>query len=122
AAMEATGSSNASRLKFAQRLRVTLLPSQPLPPRPPRDPRAAAAPRASLLAAALAHLDEGVIVTGKELTPDGLPILFANEAFARMTGHRVDELVGRAHASLHQDPRDLRALRRWHRKLTVDQP
>ncbi len=49
-----------------------------------------------LLAAAVSHLGEGVMITDEELDPPGPRILFVNEALCRMTGYSVDELIGRS--------------------------
>lgn len=49
-----------------------------------------------LLAAAISHLGEGVLITSEELDWPGPKILFANDALCRITGYAREELIGQA--------------------------
>ncbi|MBI3468423.1 MAG: PAS domain S-box protein [Planctomycetes bacterium] len=51
--------------------------------------------KVKLLAAAISHLGEGVVITDDDLDGPGPQILFANEAMCRITGYLADELMGR---------------------------
>ncbi|MCA9177666.1 MAG: PAS domain S-box protein, partial [Planctomycetales bacterium] len=58
-----------------------------------------------LLAEAVSHLDEGVLIADPQATWPASQIVFANEAMCRITGYAETELVGQAASILHR--RDL---------------
>ena len=76
----------------------------------------------ALLAAALRAQSEGVCIAESRPGARGLKILFVNDSFCAMTGHRVAELVGRAHGVLHPDRVEIRRLRRWLPRARPGQP
>lgn len=47
-----------------------------------------------LLAEAISHLGEGIIITSEELDEPGPQIIFVNEAMCRMSGYMAHELIG----------------------------
>ncbi len=47
-----------------------------------------------LLSEAMAHLGEGVIITGDDLEWPGPEIIYVNETMCRMTGYTANELIG----------------------------
>lgn len=49
-----------------------------------------------LLAEAIAHLGEGVVITADELEWPGPQILFVNDAMCRITGYLAEELIGKS--------------------------
>lgn len=66
-----------------------------------------------MLAAALRAMGEGVCVVERKMRKEGLRIVFANEAFAAMTGYDREELIGRGHALVQVDREDRARLTRW---------
>ncbi len=79
----------------------------------PSTRRSPAAPGA-LLSAALRAQSEGVFVAeGAGAGLGGIRIVFANDAFAAMTGYTPRELAGRAHGFLHVEATDNEKLYRW---------
>jgi PAS domain-containing protein len=50
--------------------------------------------QAKLLAAAVEHLAEGVLITNDHLEWPGPHIVFVNDAMCQITGYGVNELVG----------------------------
>ncbi len=96
--------------------------SRPAPasPRPPRQgTRSASAPKhrppATLLAAALRALPEGVLIAPARWHRSGFRIAFANERLCSMTGHDGNGLTSRFHEFLHLDKAELARQRRWFR-------
>lgn len=79
-------------------------------------------PPAALLGAALRDLNEGVFIADRRLFPEGLRLIYVNEAFCQMTGLPAAELTGRTNGFLHIARADLHALRRWHRRLANAKP
>jgi two-component system, cell cycle sensor histidine kinase and response regulator CckA len=74
-------------------------------------------PPAPLLAAAVHAQSEGLLITGRRWSRNGLKIIFANESFCAMTGYTVAELRRRGHGFLHADKTNLTRLQRWAAKL-----
>lgn len=77
-------------------------------------------PPATLLAAALRALPEGVLIAPARWHPLGFRIAFANERFRSMTGYAESELAGRCHEFLHGDKSELPRQRRWFRSAGPD--
>jgi diguanylate cyclase (GGDEF)-like protein/PAS domain S-box-containing protein len=48
-----------------------------------------------LLAAAVNHAEDGVIITSTDLEPPGPSIVFVNPAFTKITGYTAQEVIGR---------------------------
>lgn len=68
-----------------------------------------------LLAKAISHLGEGVVITNAELDPPGPKVLFVNDAMSRMSGYSVEEMVGTTPRLLqgeHTDSEELTHLRK----------
>ena len=72
-----------------------------------------------LLAAAVSHLAEGVLITDDELVWPGPRIRFVNEAMCRITGYTVDELVGQTPRVLQGKLTDRRTLERLKSELAA---
>ncbi len=75
--------------------------------------RPAPGPHASLLAAALGALGDGVLIAAAGWSRGGLKIIFANDSLCAMTGRAVLELSGHSHGEIHADHSHFAALRRW---------
>lgn len=72
-----------------------------------------------LLAAAVSHLAEGVVITDDQLIWPGPRIRFVNEAMCRITGYTVEELVGQTPRVLQGKQTDRRTLERLKRELAA---
>ncbi|MCA9157328.1 MAG: PAS domain S-box protein, partial [Planctomycetales bacterium] len=70
-----------------------------------------------LLSEAVAHLGEGVMITGDDLDWPGPKIVFVNEAMCQMAGYTADELIGRAPRKLQGEGTDRKALEKIHNDL-----
>lgn len=68
--------------------------------------------RMSLLANAISHLNEGVLITSDHLDWPGPHIVFVNEAMCRISGYRADELLGATPRMLQGDLTDRETLAR----------
>ncbi len=86
----------------------------------PARPRAPARPSDRLLAAALATLGEGVLITDGRWGRGGFDIVFVNTSICTMTGWSAAELKGRPHSFIHADHRHLADLRSWQAKATPE--
>ena len=75
--------------------------------------------QAKLLAAAVAHLAEGVLITNDHLEWPGPHIVFVNEAMCRITGYSADELVGQTPRILQGKGTDGEARRHLRAELTA---
>ena len=64
------------------------------------------------LAAAVRHLHEAVLLTTNRWERGGAKIVFANEAFAALTGYSAAEIVGQNTRRLHGPKTDMEVLRR----------
>jgi PAS domain S-box-containing protein len=53
------------------------------------------ASRCSLFASALEQIDDAILITDAHLPPDGPKIIYVNAAFSKMTGHGVEEVIGK---------------------------
>ena len=67
----------------------------------------------ALLAAALRAQSAGVFIAERRTGAAGLRIVFANDSFCAMTGHKAAELVGREFEVLHVDRAELERIRAW---------
>lgn len=72
-----------------------------------------------LLAEAVAHLGEGVLITGGRLEWPGPDIVFVNEAMCHITGYTSDELIGQSPRLLQGDDTDRDTLDRIRAELSV---
>ncbi len=70
-----------------------------------------------LLAEAVAHLGEGVLITQAELEWPGPKIIFVNEAMCRITGYETDELIGQSPRILQGIDTEGATLRRFKSEL-----
>jgi two-component system, LuxR family, sensor kinase FixL len=71
-----------------------------------------------LLAKAVAHLAEGVVITDDELNWPGPRIRFVNDAMCRITGYAADELIGKTPRMLQGQQSDCATLDRLKRELS----
>lgn len=86
-------------------------------------PKAKVAPvPVRLLAAALCAQSEGVFIAEVGRAARGLKIVFVNDSFCAMTGHRASELVGQPHGLLHAERKAVTGLRRWLRTARGGEP
>ena len=74
-------------------------------------------PSAPLLAAAVHAQSEGVVITARRWTRNGLRIIFANESLCAMTGYTGAELHAGGQGILHENKKDLTQLHHWQTKL-----
>lgn len=72
-----------------------------------------------LLAEAVSHLGEGVVITDDELDWPGPRISFVNEAMCRISGYTADELVGQTPRMLQGRESDRETLGRLKRELAA---
>ncbi len=70
-------------------------------------------PPAPLLAAAVHAQSEGLLITGRRWTRNGLKVIFANESFCAMSGYTVAELRRKGQSFLHAEKNALNRLQRW---------
>ncbi len=75
-----------------------------------------------LLAAAVSHLAEGVVITDDELDWPGPRIRFVNEAMCRITGYTADELIGQTPRVLQGEQTDRGTRTRMKRELAAGRP
>ncbi|HUG68373.1 MAG TPA: PAS domain-containing protein [Pirellulaceae bacterium] len=75
-----------------------------------------------LLAAAVSHLAEGIVITDDELDWPGPRIRFVNEAMCRITGYTADELIGQSPRVLQGEQTDRRTLSHMKRELAAGRP
>lgn len=73
-----------------------------------------------LLATAISHLGEGVLITGDDLDWPGPQILFVNEALCRITGYSADELIGQTPRILQGEGTDRASIERLKQQLSAD--
>lgn len=93
----AAGSGRPRRPAKAAKPRKSAAKRVPKPGPPPRGKRRAegAADLNPLLAAAVAHLAEGVMITGDDLDWPGPEILYVNDAMCRISGYDRSDLIGK---------------------------
>ncbi|MFN7875704.1 MAG: PAS domain S-box protein [Pirellula sp.] len=72
-----------------------------------------------LLAEAVAHLGEGVLITSNGLDWPGPQIVFVNEAMCLITGYTADELIGQSPRIFHGDNTDRDTLVRIKAELSA---
>lgn len=72
-----------------------------------------------LLSKAIAHLGEGVMITGDDLDWPGPEILFVNEAMCRITGYEAAELIGQTPRILQGEATDSAVLERMRQELLL---
>jgi PAS domain S-box-containing protein len=77
--------------------------------------------QARLLAAAVAHLAEGVLITSDHLDWPGPHIVFVNEAMCRITGYTSEELIGKTPRILQGEGTDRGSLNHVRAQLTSGQ-
>jgi two-component system, LuxR family, sensor kinase FixL len=75
-----------------------------------------------LLAEAVAHLGEGVVITEDELDWPGPRIVFVNEAMCRITGYTAGELIGQSPRILQGQETDRATLDRIKALLSANRP
>ena len=75
-----------------------------------------------LLAEAVSHLAEGVVITDDELDWPGPRIRFVNDAMCRITGYTADELVGQTPRVLQGEQTDRGTRERMKSELAVGRP
>jgi len=73
----------------------------------------------TLLGAAVEAAGEAVLITTPELDQPGPVILYANPAFARMTGYAIKDVIGRSPRFLQGPKTDRAVLDRMRRELTA---
>ncbi len=74
-----------------------------------------------LLAQAISHLGEGVIITSAKMDWPGPEIIFVNDAMCRISGYAAHELLGRTPRVLQGDKTDRDQVDRMIRDLSVGQ-
>ena len=84
--------------------------------KPTKGAKRSTPPPASLLAAALGAMAEGVMIAGRTWRKGGLEIIHVNDSLCLITGHGAGDLRGRSHGMLHADQAHFAELRRWLRK------
>jgi len=77
---------------------------------------------AYLLAAAVRHVKEAVLITTAELDLPGPEIVYVNEGFCQMTGYARDDLVGKTPRILQGPKTDRSELDRLRRQLSLGEP
>ncbi|WP_084684901.1 PAS domain S-box protein [Methylohalobius crimeensis] len=75
-----------------------------------------------LLAAAVSHLGEGVLITTDDLDWPDPTIVFVNEAMCRISGFHRDELLGRTPRMLQGEDTDHEAIARIKAELQAEHP
>lgn len=73
-----------------------------------------------LLAEAVSHLGEGVVITDAELDWPGPRIRFVNDAMCRITGFTADQLIGKTPRTLQGKGTSREALQRLKQDLSAD--
>jgi diguanylate cyclase (GGDEF)-like protein/PAS domain S-box-containing protein len=77
---------------------------------------------AHLLADAMRHVREAVLVTTADLDPPGPAIVYVNEGFCRMTGYAREEVIGKTPRFLQGPKTDRFELDRLRRQLSLGEP
>jgi diguanylate cyclase (GGDEF)-like protein/PAS domain S-box-containing protein len=75
-----------------------------------------------LLAGAVRHAREAVLITTAQLDPPGPEIVYVNEAFCRMTGYAREEVIGATPRILQGSKTDRPQLDRLRRQLSLGEP
>ncbi len=75
-----------------------------------------------LLESVLQHTFEGIMVTDAERAPNGPRIVYVNRAFTQLTGHALEEAVGRTPRMLHGPKTDAEVLARLQESLDTGRP
>lgn len=79
-------------------------------------------PLSGLLSAALGSLGEGVLVLARPLRKSGFPIVYANDAFCRMSGYTAEELTAATHGLVHVEPTDRERIALWTKADGAEHP
>jgi diguanylate cyclase (GGDEF)-like protein/PAS domain S-box-containing protein len=77
---------------------------------------------AHLLADAMRHVREAVLITTADLDPPGPAIVYVNEGFCRMTGYAREEVIGKTPRILQGPKTDRSELDRLRRQLSLGGP
>jgi diguanylate cyclase (GGDEF)-like protein/PAS domain S-box-containing protein len=77
---------------------------------------------AHLLADAMRHVREAVLITTADLDPPGPAIVYVNEGFCRMTGYAREEVIGKTPRILQGPKTDRSELDRLRRQLSLGEP
>jgi diguanylate cyclase (GGDEF)-like protein/PAS domain S-box-containing protein len=77
---------------------------------------------AYLLADAMRHVREAVLITTADLDPPGPAIVYVNEGFCRMTGYAREEVIGKTPRFLQGPKTDRSELDRLRRQLSLGEP
>ena len=77
---------------------------------------------AHLLADAMQHVREAVLITTADLDPPGPAIVYVNEGFCRMTGYAREEVIGKTPRILQGPKTDRSELDRLRRQLSLGEP
>ena len=77
---------------------------------------------AYLLADAMRHVREAVLITTADLDPPGPEIVYVNEGFCRMTGYAREEVIGKTPRFLQGPKTDRSELDRLRRQLSLGEP
>jgi diguanylate cyclase (GGDEF)-like protein/PAS domain S-box-containing protein len=77
---------------------------------------------AYLLADAVQHVREAVLITTAELDPPGPKIVYVNEGFCQMSGYAVEELIGKTPRIMQGPKTDRSELDRLRRQLSLGKP
>ena len=77
---------------------------------------------AHLLADAMRHVREAVLITTADLDPPGPAIVYANDGFCRMTGYARQEVIGKTPRFLQGPKTDRSELDRLRRQLSLGEP
>ena len=73
--------------------------------------------RLRLLASAVQHAEESILITTTELTPPGPQIVFVNPAFTKITGYPASEAIGKTPRILQGPQTDRSVLKRLRKDL-----
>lgn len=74
-----------------------------------------------LLAAAVEHAEDSILITSTEMTSPGPEIVFVNQAFTRMTGYTAEDVIGQSPRILQGPKTDRRVLERLIQNLREGQ-
>jgi diguanylate cyclase (GGDEF)-like protein/PAS domain S-box-containing protein len=77
---------------------------------------------AYVLADAMGHLREAVVITTAELDPPGPEIVYVNDSYCQLTGYAREELIGKTPRIMQGPKTDRHELDRLRRQLSLGKP